>query len=184
MIYAKTIIYKIVCNDLNIKEVYVGSTCNFIRRKCAHKTRCNNINDKSYNQQKYKFIRDNGGWSNWSMLEIEKYPCNDKNESHTRERYWIETLNSTLNKYIPTRTNKEYYEDNKHKISDYHKQHYDETKEKVLEQQKEYYKLNKEIKLEKQKVKYTCDCGSICRIHAKQQHFRSKKHMKYLEQNK
>ena len=38
-------------------------------------------------------IRKNGGWENWCMIEIEKYPCNDKNEAKARERYWLETLN-------------------------------------------------------------------------------------------
>lgn len=38
--YLKTIIYKIVCNDLNVKDVYVGGTSNFsgvipyIRKTC------------------------------------------------------------------------------------------------------------------------------------------------------
>jgi hypothetical protein len=35
--YSKTIIYKIVCNDLNIKDVYVGHTTNFIKSKALHK---------------------------------------------------------------------------------------------------------------------------------------------------
>jgi hypothetical protein len=25
----------------------------------------------------YSTIRENGGWNNWSMVEIEKYPCKD-----------------------------------------------------------------------------------------------------------
>jgi hypothetical protein len=31
MDYLKTTIYKIVCNDVNVKELYVGSTTNFIQ---------------------------------------------------------------------------------------------------------------------------------------------------------
>ena len=31
--YSKTIIYKIVCNDLNIIDVYVGQTTNFTKKK-------------------------------------------------------------------------------------------------------------------------------------------------------
>ena len=31
--YSKTIIYKIVCKDINIKDCYVGSTTNFTNRK-------------------------------------------------------------------------------------------------------------------------------------------------------
>ena len=51
------IIYKIVCNDLNITDCYVGSSINFKRRKGEHKSSCNNPNSKIYNLNVYKFIR-------------------------------------------------------------------------------------------------------------------------------
>ena len=38
--YSKTIIYKIVCNDLNVKDIYVGSTTDFTKRKNKHKSCC------------------------------------------------------------------------------------------------------------------------------------------------
>jgi hypothetical protein len=166
MDYSKTIIYKIVCNDLDIKEVYVGSTVNFTRRKCHHKSCCNDVNNKGYNYKKYQFIRANGGWDNWTMYEIEKFPCNDKHEGCARERYWIENLNATLNKQIPTRTykewcednkeiiqqkNKEYCKDNRDKIKEHKKQYCEDNKERFLEIAKQYYKTNKEIILEKVK---------------------------------
>ena len=106
--YSNTIIYKIVCNDLTVEEKYVGSTTNFRMRKYQHKTRCNNPNDKKYNLKIYQFIRENGGWENWTILEIEKYQCNDGNESRTRERYWIEELKCKLNINVPIRSKKEY----------------------------------------------------------------------------
>ena len=40
-------IYKIVCKDVAVKEIYVGSTTNLKVRKCAHKSSCNNINSKT-----------------------------------------------------------------------------------------------------------------------------------------
>ena len=40
--YSNTIIYKIVCKDQNIKDIYVGHTTNFVQRKHAHKQNCNN----------------------------------------------------------------------------------------------------------------------------------------------
>ena len=43
MDYSKTIIYKIVCNDLSIKECYVGHTTDMTKRKCSHKYSCNNM---------------------------------------------------------------------------------------------------------------------------------------------
>ena len=119
--YTKTIIYKIVCNDLNIRDVYVGHTTNFINRKAKHKSDCNNPNSKSYNFKIYNSIRNNGGWLNWSMIEIEKFQdCNDINEASAKERYYYEVLNAKLNSNCPGRNNKEYkkeyYQDNKDNI--------------------------------------------------------------------
>ena len=84
--YQNTIIYKIVCNDLNIKDLYVGHTTDFKRRKSEHKLNCNNQKSEKYNMKIYKVIRNNQGWDNWSMIEIEKYPCNDSKEATARER--------------------------------------------------------------------------------------------------
>ena len=89
--YSNCIIYKIVCNDYNIKELYVGSTTEFTKRKYRHKANCTSPKYTEYEYKVYEFIRNNGGWDNWSMIEIEKYPCNDGNEARARERYWCET---------------------------------------------------------------------------------------------
>ena len=43
--YNKTIMYKIVCNDLNIVDNYIGHTTDFRARKNSHKSRCMNINN-------------------------------------------------------------------------------------------------------------------------------------------
>ena len=96
--YNNTIIYKIVCNDINIKELYVGSTTDFRRRKSQHKTACNYIINKL---KVYEMIRQNEGWNNWQMVEIEKYPCNDGNEARARERYWFDHLNASMNMIKP-----------------------------------------------------------------------------------
>ena len=53
--YSNTIIYKIVCKDINNKDC-------FTKRKYRHKYCCNNPSDKGYNLYVYKFIRENGGW--------------------------------------------------------------------------------------------------------------------------
>ena len=70
--YSQNVIYKIVCNDLNVKDCYVGHTIQFRERKASHKSKCNNEKNKLYNLNIYQIIRENGGWSNWSMIEIEK----------------------------------------------------------------------------------------------------------------
>ena len=106
--YKESVIYKICCRNVEIKSQYIGSTTNFNRRKSAHKERCNNESSDKYHLNVYQFIRNNGGWTNFCMIEVEKCNKADKHELHKRERYYIETLNSELNVYIPTQTQKEY----------------------------------------------------------------------------
>ena len=89
--YSKCVIYKIVCNNLNIIDMYIDSTTDFTKRKSQHKINSKK-NDSLFNMKLYKMINDNGGWDNWVMIEIEKYPRNDNNEAKARERYWLETL--------------------------------------------------------------------------------------------
>ena len=168
--YANTIIYKIVCNDLNITECYVGHTTNFVQRKNQHKTTCLNEKDKHYNYKLYKTIRENGGWLNYAMIELEKYPCNDVNEACAKEREYYEKLNSLLNTNKPHRgyaewcfdnkvhvaayrreyygANKEesiaYRRENKEEIAAYHREYYSNKKEEIAAYQREYYSNNKE----------------------------------------
>ena len=150
--YSNTIIYKIVSRDLNIKEYYVGHTTNFTKRKYTHKSNCDNKNSRKYNYNVYKFIRNHEGFDNWSMLEIEKYDCDDLNEACKRERYWIEKLNASLNKVIPTRTKNEYKEANKEVIKEYFKKYGQENRDDLSAYQKDYKKQNKVILQEKSKI--------------------------------
>ena len=142
--FSKTIIYKIVCNDLNITDIYVGHTTDFRERKYTHKSNTINPTRNRYNCKIYQTIRNNGGWDNWLMVQIENYPCNNNQEAVSRERYWFEVLNAKLNTNVPNRTDKEYYQTNKEQIKEQHKQYTDANKDKISEYQKEYQKTNKE----------------------------------------
>ena len=124
-------IYKISCRDLNVKECYFGSTIDFDRRKRQHKTVCCNENSKGYNYPVYKFIRTNGGWSNFEMSIIEEIDSIDKKIIEKCERKYIEEdRHIVLNIDIPGRTKKErmnvynikYREDNKERVSECNKQ--------------------------------------------------------------
>ena len=95
--YSKNVIYKFKCKDVTVLDEYSGSTCCFPKRNWGHKSACNNEKDKYYNLLIYQTIRANGGWENWDMLEIEKFPCLDKNEAYARERFWQDKLNTTMN---------------------------------------------------------------------------------------
>jgi hypothetical protein len=140
--YANTIIYKIVCNDENITDVYVGHTINFQRRKRQHKSHCNTLTSNHYNLKVYEKIRAKGGWSRWNMTVIEEFPCDNKKEAAIRERYYFEELNANLNTCIPNQSQKEYDEINKTKIKLYQKEYQEKNKTKIKEYQ--YYELNKE----------------------------------------
>ena len=99
--YSNTIIYKIVCNDPNITDVYVGHTTNFVQRKYAHKQVCNNINSPCYNLNLYKTIRKTGNWSNWEMSIVQFYNCKDQYEARQKEQEHYVLLGATLNTIEP-----------------------------------------------------------------------------------
>ena len=99
--YSNTIIYKITCKDINVTDVYVGHTTNFIQRKHAHKQSC--INDKlsNYKCKLYEVIRNNGGWNNWNMEIINFFNCKDHFEARQKEQEYFVSLNATLNSIEP-----------------------------------------------------------------------------------
>lgn len=152
--YEHSTIYKLCCKNPEIKDEYIGSTTNFSRRKCQHKSACNTETGTSYNMTVYKCIRDNGGFDNWDMIEIEKYSATDKKDLHKRERYWIETLKPSLNQCVPTRTKNEFYEENKEFVLAHQKIYYERNKEIIAERGKEYREKNKEHLAEKKREYY------------------------------
>ena len=96
--YSNTIIYKIYCKDESLKDIYVGHTTNFIQRKYSHKIDSNDLKKKL---KIYETIRNNGGWSNWDMIEIAKYSCKDVTEARIKEQYHYNELKASLNSYPP-----------------------------------------------------------------------------------
>ena len=146
--YSKSYIYKLCCKDVNIKEIYVGSTTNMYVRKKSHKNDCNSDKSKRHNLYLYKFIRDYGGFDNWDMILIEEYNCDELKQLLKRERYWIDKLQSKLNtikrpyvdEYEKKQTIKEYREKNKERIKEYRIN----NKERIKEYEREYREKNKE----------------------------------------
>jgi hypothetical protein len=153
-------IYKLVCRDVEIREYYVGSTTNFVKRKCRHKSNCNYEKSPSYYIYVYQFIREHGGWDNWDMVQIESFECDNLRELHTRERHWVETLHATLNKISPHKT----------------------KEEKVIEKKAYdiiYYQNNVEAKKIRNGKKKNCLCGSMYTQQNSARHAKSTKHKLY-----
>lgn len=142
--HLNTIMYKIVCKDTEITDCYAGKTTDFTRRKSEHKRACNALTHVAYEYNVYQYIRANGGWDNWDMIQIEKYEAVDMLDSKARERYWIENLQAKLNKCIPLRTQQEWYQENKEKINTYRQNYLQENKEKIQDKNKEYRLKNKD----------------------------------------
>jgi hypothetical protein len=97
--YSNTIIYKITCNDINIKEVYVGHTTNFVQRKYAHKM--SSLNENLNKCKLYEVIRNNGGWNNWTMEIVNFFNCKDHYEARQKEQDYFVSLNASLNSVEP-----------------------------------------------------------------------------------
>ena len=193
--YSKTLIYKLVHKeDYDNANVYIGSTTDFRKRKNEHKTSCCNEKSKHYNQKNYQYIRTNGGWDEWDMIEVEKYPCNDGNEARAREEYWRCYFNANLNSIKAFITEeqkkeqiKEYKKEHKEQIKEYRKEYYEQHKEQKKEyyeqhkeQIKEYKKEHYEQNKEQMKEKTTCICGCIILKRCLNRHYKSKKHTDFI----
>jgi hypothetical protein len=185
--YSKTIIYKIVCNDLNVKDCYVGHTTDMTKRKWGHKSVCNNEKNKGHNHKIYKIIRENGGWDNWNMLLVEKFPCKDKYDACKREREVYEEIDAKMNTVRPYLTqeeikqyhkqyDKQYYQINKEYKKEKFKEYNKANKQKISAYKKKYREVNKQKISERNKEKIECLCGSIVRRSDIAQHKRTAKH--------
>jgi hypothetical protein len=164
MIYEIGHIYMIWdIDDHNL--IYYGSTKDLEHRMRSHKTLTNVCKSKQ--------IIDRG---NYEYAILETHENIDEYDLHERERWYIENK-VCVNKNIPHRTMKEYYQDNKEKIAEY----YQDNKEKIAERTKEYYQNNKEKITEQKNEKFVCECGGkFTKAHAAE-HKKSKKHLKWIQ---
>jgi len=207
--YQNSVIYKICCKDPTIKDIYVGSTTSFKRRMSEHKSICNNEKSEKYNYPVYRFIRDTGGFDNWSVVKIRDVCCKDKYDLVAEERKDFEKLGGILNSYYPERSIEEWRKDNEEKIAMKNKEYYENNKKEILEKNKEYrsipevkeqikqqrkeYSSRPEVKYnkkqydkqyrennkEKLKEKVECECGSVVCRRLLTRHKKSQKHQNW-----
>lgn len=176
--FSKGLIYKIVCRDVEVKDLYVGSTTNFSKRKGGHKSSCKNQNDANYNLPLYKTIREKGGFDAWDMILIENYPCENNNELHSRERHYMEQLHANLNSRAALRTSQE----KKQYQKEFDKAYREENREKLNEDDRNRWNERKEQQNQnRRETIFECECGSQCRVNGKARHERTNKHKKLIE---
>jgi hypothetical protein len=187
MDYSQTVIYKIVCLDLEVKDLYVGSSTNLVKRRCSHKGHCTNENDDHYETPVYVFIRAHGGWANWQVVLVEEFPCKTDEQRRARERYWMEELNASLNTIRSIRTHDEKLASGRegyarniefHNAND--KIRYAEHRDTRLEAAKVYYKEHKDEIKQRISVKVKCECGTEVKQACLWSHRKNAKHAREM----
>ena len=132
--YEDCVIYTIRSGE----HLYVGSTCNFVRRKFEHKSCIHNEKSKKHNLNLYKTIRENDG--KWEMKPYSVFPCKNKMEMNVEEERVRRELNAGLNSISCFGVDKE-------KEVEYNKQYkkiyYEKNKEKLKEKRRNRNNLTK-----------------------------------------
>ena len=122
-------------------EIYIGSTTQPLYKRLNQHKNGRDCNSK-YLFENYNVVK---------IELIEEYPCNNKMELDRKEGEHVRE-NECLNKNVPGRTAKEWYQDNN------------------------YYENNKE-KLNK---KFKCQCGGKYIFQHISSHNKSKKHINFM----
>jgi len=117
---------------------------------------------KNYNFKVYEFMRENGGYDNWKLEVLEKYPCDNKIQLRIREQYYYDLLNPTLNTNRPYISEEEIKKYNKEYDAKYKEEHRDEI-------------------LKRKNQKHICECGGNYTTDNKSQHCKTKKHKSFIE---
>ena len=163
--YSKSKIYKLV--SPHTEKVYIGSTIQpLYKRKGSHKSKFqawkNGTNP--YNLSSFRLFEF--GIDDVDIVLIENCPCSSIEELHAKECEHIKKQDC-VNKCIPTRTYKQYYEDNK---------------EKKSARDAAYYQANKEAIDKKRNEKIVCEiCKSTISKKSLPQHKKTTKHIAALE---
>ena len=149
MDYKNGKIYKIVSDHTD--KIYIGSTCQPLNKRIGQ----HRANYKRYQEGKSMVITTSFEimkLGNYHIVLIENVQCNNREELFAKERHHIDLFkNICVNKFMPTRTPKEYLEDNKEKIKE---------------------RISKII---------NCCCGSHFQKGKITRHNKSNKHIKFLE---
>ena len=190
--YTEGKIYKLTSSQTD--KVYIGSTIKSLNDRFSDhkyhykrwlKSQMNKIT--SYDLLQYTDVK---------IELIKEFPCDTRTELEKEEGKII-LDNNCVNRCVAGRTKKEYVEANKEKvkerqkeyveankekINEYYKEYVEANKEKINERRKEYVEANKEKINERSKKKYDCECGGKYIYANKSQHFKTKQHLKFVNQ--
>ena len=132
-------IYKIVDNTTG--NIYIGSTTQALSQRLSSHVRTY----KSYLNGKGHFITSFEVLKNddFDIVLIEEVACETKEQLHSIERRHIDS-NTCVNKYRPSRSTKQYYEEHKELYNEQHRQYYQKNSEEIKESKRQYRKDHKD----------------------------------------
>ena len=184
--YANSKIYKLICNKNNL--IYFGSTTKTLKQRLQnHVSKYKAwVNGTANYTTSFEIIKEN----DYCIELVENVKCKTKVQLHARESFYIKS-NICVNKCIPLRTDSEYRLDNKEHIIEQQKEYNQKNKDVICNRQKEYRKNNKEHMIQQKKeyrknnkeklIKpYVCECDSIVQNCEKSRHFKSLKHITFV----
>ena len=149
-------IYRIVCNETG--EQYIGSTCEpLCRRLAVHKAEMKRSDGTNRYISSFQILKR----GSYSIILIENYPCEHKDELHRRERFYLESMECIncrkrpiINKDEIKEQKRLYYINNKDTILERQMLH--NKKDETIERKKIYnasrYKKMKDTKMEQNKT--------------------------------
>jgi hypothetical protein len=154
-------IYKIMCNVTG--KIYIGSTTHSLRMCLAeHRSGYKQYMKKMKGNYvtSYQIIEQ----GNYDIELVERMEYESKEELLRRERHFIEII-ECVNKVIPTRTHKEYYEDNKMQIADKRKEYVKKRNQhKICRPNREEYKNYLRLQILEQKKQLDINMIKIDKI--------------------
>jgi predicted GIY-YIG superfamily endonuclease len=128
-------IYRLSCPTQ--EKVYIGSTTKLLKHRLAnHRAAYNQYTrDLTPHVAVYDILAD----PLHKIELVEAFPCNTMEELLAREAHYIRNTPNLINKVIPGRTTKEWYDANKTLISNKTKEYYQQNKEAIKERMRTYY---------------------------------------------
>ena len=144
--YENTIVYKIKCKDARVPDFYLGySTFPLVHVAKMFEVRCKHDNKWPV----CVFVRAHAGFDNWCFERLESKSCSSSLEARVELRKHFNASPPSLNKQLPTRTNKEYAQGqgNRNAQKAYRGLHL----EKIHADQRKHYLRNRDILLQKRR---------------------------------
>ena len=129
--------------------LYIGSTVQKLSQRMALH-RANSKQPKNASYPLYKYVNERPDkWEGLYIELVETYPCESNAELERREGEYIRNRKPPYNKHIEGRTRKEWCEDNREAVLEYHRQYREANRETILEQRRQYREANRDSLCEK-----------------------------------